>query len=124
MAALKRTAAGKLEQPGRQRGRACVEFAVELARSSGSVCWQRPTRSRAIRTCVVCSRRASWRPSRSSQTAAVECTERHRDCRVELVQVPAQPLLAAAPLRDQVVAVVDEQLQLAQRLLAGTGTVQ
>jgi hypothetical protein len=28
------------------------------------------------------------------------------------VQVPAQPLLAAAPLRDQVVAVVDQQLQL------------
>jgi hypothetical protein len=29
----------------------------------------RPSNSRAIRTCVVCSRRASWRPSRSSQTA-------------------------------------------------------
>ena len=54
----------------------------------------------------------------------VERPERHRKCRVELVQVPAQPLLAAASLRDQVVAVVDEQLQLPQRLLAGARTVQ
>jgi len=37
--------------------------------------------------------------------------------------VPAQPLLAAAPLCDQVVAVVDQQLQLAERLLAGTWPV-
>jgi hypothetical protein len=40
------------------------------------------------------------------------------------VQVPAQPLLAAAPLRDQVVAVIDEQLQLVQRLLAGARAVK
>ena len=38
--------------------------------------------------------------------------------------MPAQPLLAAATLRDQVVAVVDEQLQLAQRLLPGTRPVE
>jgi hypothetical protein len=35
------------------------------------------------------------------------------------VQVPAQPLLAAAALVDEVVAVIDEQLQLAQQLFAG-----
>jgi len=38
------------------------------------------------------------------------------------VQVPAQPLLAATSLGDQVVAVVDQQLQLAQALLADSGT--
>ena len=54
----------------------------------------------------------------------VERAERHLQLRVELVQVPAQPLLAAAPLADEVVAVVDEQLQLSQRLLAGARTVE
>src|SRR4029453_8377179 len=54
--------------------------------------------------------------------AAVERAERH--LQRQLVQVPAQPLLAAATLGDQVVAVIDEQLQLAQRLLARTGLVE
>src|SRR4030095_15863318 len=47
--------------------------------------------------------------------AAVERAQRHRQHRIELVQVPAQALLAAAPLGDEVVAVIEEQLQLAQR---------
>src|SRR6266851_2544794 len=55
---------------------------------------------------------------------AVERPERHRERWVELVQVPAQPLLAAAPLCDQVVAVVDDQLQLPQCLLAGARAVE
>jgi hypothetical protein len=40
------------------------------------------------------------------------------------VHVPAQPLLTAPPLRDQVVAVIDEQLQLARRLLAHPRTIE
>src|SRR2546430_16913797 len=49
----------------------------------------------------------------------VERTKRDRDRRIELVQMPAQPLLAAAPLRHNVVTVGNQQLQLPQRLLAG-----
>ena len=45
---------------------------------------------------------------------AIERAKRHLYGRVELVQVPAQPLLAAPPFRDQIVAVIDEQLQLTQ----------
>lgn len=37
--------------------------------------------------------------------------------RVELVQVPAQPLLGAAVFVDEVVAVIDQELQLTQPLL-------
>jgi hypothetical protein len=37
--------------------------------------------------------------------------------RIEFVQVPAQPLLRPAPLVDEVVAMIDEQFQLVQRLL-------
>ena len=55
---------------------------------------------------------------------AVERTKRDRERRIELVQMPAQPLLAATPLRHQVVTVVNQQLQLPQRLLAGSRTVQ
>ena len=40
------------------------------------------------------------------------------------MQVPAQSLLAATSLVNEIVAVVNQQLQLAQRLFAGTGTVK
>jgi hypothetical protein len=117
------TATRKLQQPGRQRGRACVELAVELADRAG----QCPAAADEVagdpHLCgLFASRELPAEPVEPDR--AVERTKRHRKCRVELVQVPAQPLLAAAPLRDQVVAVVDEQLQLSQCLLAGTRTVQ
>ena len=48
----------------------------------------------------------------------VERAGRDRERGVEVVQLPAQPLLGASPLVDQVVAMIDEQLQLAQRVLA------
>jgi hypothetical protein len=48
--------------------------------------------------------------------ATVERAERDRQRGIEIVQVPAQPLLCPPPLTDQVVAVMDEQLQLAQTL--------
>ena len=52
-------------------------------------------------------------PSKAVQPEpAVEPAERYVQPRLELVQVPAQALLAAAPLGDQVVAVIDQQLQL------------
>ncbi len=55
---------------------------------------------------------------------AVECAGRGVQAWVELVQVPAQSLLAATSLVNEIVAVVDQQLQLAQRLFARTGTVK
>src|SRR5581483_7970997 len=54
----------------------------------------------------------------------VERTQRYRQVRVELVQVPAQPLLSPPPLIHQVVAVIDQQLQLVQHLLARPRPVQ
>ena len=78
---------------------------------------QRATSSRAIRTCAVCSRRVRRRPTRSSQTARSSAPSGTAQFRVEVVQVPAQPLLSPPSLVDQVVAVIDQQLQLAQPLL-------
>jgi hypothetical protein len=40
------------------------------------------------------------------------------------VQVPAQTLLGPPPLGEQVVAVIEQQLELAQPLLAGTRVVE
>ncbi len=57
-------------------------------------------------------RRASWRPGHSSQTARSSASSGTRSVRIELVQVPAQSLLSATPLVDEVVAIVDQQLQL------------
>ena len=48
-----------------------------------------------------------------------ELPQRDLEGRVERVQVPAQPLLTASPLVDQIVAVIDQQLQITQNLLAG-----
>jgi hypothetical protein len=55
---------------------------------------------------------------------AVERARRDRERRVELVQLPAQPLLGAPPLVDQVVAMIDEQLLLAQRRLTRPRPIQ
>ncbi|HEY3461843.1 MAG TPA: hypothetical protein VGK62_00130 [Gaiellaceae bacterium] len=44
--------------------------------------------------------------------AAVERAQRDSKSRIELVQVPAQPLLRPPPLVDEVVAMIDQQLQL------------
>src|SRR5262249_61093648 len=55
---------------------------------------------------------------------AVECAERDGERGLELVQVPAEPLLAAPALGDQVVAVIEQELQLPQLLLAGTRPVE
>jgi hypothetical protein len=61
----------------------------------------------------------SFEPDRS-----IESTERHQEAGVEFVQVPAQPLLAATPFVDQVVAVIDQQLQLTQPSLLGSWRVE
>ena len=78
---------------------------------------QRPTSSRAIRTWADCSRPARRRPNRSSQTPRSSAPSGTAGSDSSSLQVPAQPLLGPPPLVDQVVAVVDQQLQLAQALL-------
>src|SRR5438067_1705321 len=89
-------------QPGSSSS--CGAIAVVCAWSSRSSSpiervWlrQRPSSSRAIRTCVVCSRRA---------------------------ELAAEPLLTATAFVDEIVAVVDEQLQLAQPRLLEPRRVQ
>ena len=84
---------------------------------------RRASRSRAIRTCVVCSRRISCRASRSVQTARSSApsgtvTVWPSSCRCQRNRCWQRRRSA-----HQVVAVVDEQLQLPQRLLAGARTV-
>src|SRR5204862_722172 len=49
----------------------------------------------------------------------VERFRRHREGRVELVQVPAQPLLCATALVDEIIAVIDEQLQITKTCSRG-----
>jgi hypothetical protein len=44
--------------------------------------------------------------------------------RIQLVEVPAQPLLGSAPLVDEIVAVIDEQLQVTEDLLVGPRPAQ
>jgi hypothetical protein len=44
--------------------------------------------------------------------------QRHDEGRIKLVQVPAQPLVRVPALVDQIVAMIDQQLDLAIRLLA------
>jgi hypothetical protein len=45
--------------------------------------------------------------------ATVKRSERDRERRLEVVQVPAQPLLRAPALVDEIVAMIDHELQLA-----------
>ena len=53
-------------------------------------------------------------PETIEPDTTVERTERDGPFRVELVQMPAQPPLSPAPLVDQVVAVINQQLEHAQ----------
>ena len=46
------------------------------------------------------------------------------EARVELVQVPAQPLLDPSPFVDEVLAVINQQLELSKRLLVRARTTQ
>ena len=112
LGSAERSAAGQLQQTGRDRLRACVQLAVELDDRAG----ERAAAGEQIACdpylrCLLASCELASDPVEPDRP--VERAERHAQRRVELVQVPAQPLLAAAPLGDQVVAVVDQQLQLA-----------
>ena len=55
---------------------------------------------------------------------AVERFRRDREGRVELVQVPTQPLLGPSALVDEIITMIDEQLQVAKRLLILARTTQ
>jgi hypothetical protein len=55
---------------------------------------------------------------------AREHPQRHLEGRVELVQMPAQTLMRPPPLIDEIVAVIDEQLQLTKRLFVGPRPAQ
>ena len=118
LAALNGPQPGSSSSPGASRLGSCLRARGRVRAIERVSVLQRPSRSRAIRTWVVCSRRGKLAAEPVEPDGAVERPQRHRAGRVELVQVPAQPLLAATTLGDQVVAVIDQQLQLAQRLLA------
>ncbi len=116
-------AAGKLEQPWRERLRARPQFALELADRAG----QAAATSEQVAggphlRCLLSAGELPCDPI--DPDGAVERAQRHRQGRVELVQVPAQPLLARRRSATRSSRWSTEQLQLPQRLLAGTRTVQ
>lgn len=55
---------------------------------------------------------------------SVERFRGDEECWVELMQVPAQPLLRAAALVDEIIAMVDQQFQLSKRLLVRARAAQ
>jgi hypothetical protein len=116
-------AAGERDQPWRKRLRTLVEFAVEFSDRAGecTAAAQQVARDLDLGRLLAASQPP---PESVEPDAAVERAERHLQRRVELVQVPAQPLLAAPTLSDLVVAVIDEQLQLAQQRLLRTRRVK
>lgn len=65
--------------------------------------------------CLLTATQLSAEPVEPDRT--VERSERDVQGRIEFVQMPAQPLLRTAALVDEVVAMIDEEFQLAQRLL-------
>jgi hypothetical protein len=100
-------AAGQLEQRRRHRGDAVFEFLVEVA--------DRPVELPDDRDEVAGEPHlqllvASGKPARDALElgGAVEATQGHLVGRVELVEMPAQPLLALRSLRDEIVAVVHQ----------------
>jgi hypothetical protein len=114
---------GQLEQPRRERRRLGLELAVELgdraaeAATPAEQLARDPHLGRLLAPSELTAE--PLQPDRS-----VECAQRDPQRRVELVQVPTQPLLRTTSLADEIVAMVDQQLQLAQPSLFGPWRVE
>jgi hypothetical protein len=108
----------QLEQRRRNCGRPLFEFLVEL----GDLPAQRAT---AVDKLTGDPHLHVLLPARQPAadtlelTGPVESAQRDDQGRVELVQVPAQPLLDPAPLVDEIITMVDQQLDLAMHPLTG-----
>jgi hypothetical protein len=116
-------AAGELEQRRRDGSRPAFEFLVELV---DCPC-QRPDAGDEL----ACDPHLDFLlPPREPAADAVEVTRSVESAqgddqgRVELVQVPAQPLLGSPPLVGEIVSMVDKQLDLAVHPLARLGPRQ
>src|SRR5204863_3593278 len=55
---------------------------------------------------------------------AVESPRRHDEGWVELMQMPTQPLLRPSALVDEILAMINEQLEITKRLLVGPRPAQ
>ena len=110
------SAAGQLEQGRRERGGALLELMVELGDLAVEPAAARDELPRESHLELLV---LAGKPARDplQVQGAGEHPQRHLVGRVELVQVPAQPLMDASALVDDRVAVIDEQLRLAVRLL-------
>src|SRR5215207_7669758 len=123
LAAVSAPAAGQLEQCRRSLGGPLLELTVELADRA---------RERAAARDQLAGEaylQLCWLAGEPAADAIklrwpVECFRGHGEGAVELVQVPAQSLLRPAPLVDEIIAVVDQQLQLAKRLLVRARSAQ
>lgn len=101
----------EFEQLRSQRRGLHLELPVELADRAGqaTAAAEQLAGDPDLR-CLLAAAELSAEPLKPD--AAVERAERDLLCRVELVQVPAQTLLSPSTLVDEIVAMVDQQLQL------------
>jgi len=115
-AALKAPQPGRASSAGAVAARLLLDFAFELEDRAGEA-----AAAADELTCdphqhrLLVPREPACEPLEPDRP--IERARRDRQLRVELVQVPAQPLLRAAAFVDEVVAVIDEHLQLTQPLL-------
>jgi hypothetical protein len=111
-----RPLAGQCEQRGRGVLDPRVELAVELEDGAGEVAAAADELARdPYLHRLLGATKATG--NTVEPDGAVERARRDRQLRVEVVEVPAQPLLRASALVDEVVAMIDEQLQLSHRWL-------
>ena len=111
LAAVRLAQPGKPEQLWCDRARPCLQLVVELEDRSGEAA--APAEQFACDPHLGRLLATGERAAEPLQPdCAVERTERDLEGRVELVQVPAQPLLAATSFVDEVGAMGDQQLQL------------
>src|SRR4051812_33688318 len=118
-----RTAAWQLEQRRRRPHRPLFEFAIELEDRAGE---RAATPDQVAGDTHLHVLLSSGEPAADAieMCRTVESFRRHGEGRVELVQMPTQPLLRPPPLVDEIIAVIDQQLQLAKRLLIGPRATQ
>jgi len=116
-------AARQLEQRRRDRYRPLFELAIELG--------DRARERAAARDEFACEPHLQLLVAPGEPAARaleverpVEPSQRHLEGRVELMQVPTQPLLGSAPFVDDVIPMVDQQLQITKDSLLRTRATQ
>ena len=117
LAAVSVPHAGQLEQPRLQAADEQQRARARAQRPRGRARFRRRTWARITRTSASCGLRARRPASRSSQTRRSRQPVGQLELGPAVVQKPAQPVLDAGALGDEVLAVIEQQLDLARRAL-------